>query len=170
MKLILFSFLFVLSSLSFSQASWTYSYTFKLQDSGGNEINADHINNGKVKIYLHHDGAHIRENGTFLSDKNEFHVSGHTIATNGRLIILLGKDTMDIELATHNIDLGTINIETGHFLLPYWASEKHYKCTNHQDDCKLKQNVKSFKKDKQPEYKKYDMFGLVNLKLSREKD
>ena len=104
---------------------------------------------------------------SFISTKNEFHVSGHTIATNGRLVIVSGKDTMDIELETHNIDLGTFKIENGHFKLPYWANKKEYSCTNHQDDCKLIKKVNSYKKSDRPEYKNLDKFSQVEIKLSR---
>lgn len=91
MKLHSLLFLRVLSSFSFSQAGWIYNYTVELLDAVGNEINANHINTGKVKIYLLHDGTHLNENGKFDSKKNAFEVSGHTNATSGRLIIIFRK-------------------------------------------------------------------------------
>ncbi len=169
MKFSLFSIFIILASFSFSQASWTYTYSFKLLDSDGNEVNANQLIKNKVSVYLLNNGSHTEQGGTFISTKNEFHVSGHTISTDGFMVIVSGKDTMTFKLSTHRMDLGTFKISKGHYELPFWGDDKHFSCGEHQSECRLKKNLSQFKKSTEPKIKDFSNLKKTELKLSRKK-
>ncbi|MEZ4938322.1 MAG: hypothetical protein R2799_12105 [Crocinitomicaceae bacterium] len=167
MKSSLFSFLFVFSFLSFSQASWTYSYSFKLLDKYGNEFNGKHVVDNDISVFLLNNGSHIEQGGTFISAKNEVHVSAHTISTEGFMMIISGTDTTTIKLATHCINLGTFKISPGHYEVPFWGDDKHFSCQEHLSECRLTKNMSHFKKSDQPNTQDLSNLKKIELKLSR---